>query len=515
MADERKVVRSVIFEYVRGRLETPSTAITQYVELVSAAIEQAASVSPEEERFDAMREPTNRIDRSNKELAEALVEIGNFDDDESDEEIQAQDTALTKEKIRGLLNIVRGSADLIRRSALKVSGGGKIAPAAELIVTEADRALEVIGILTDPGRFLDLEWTIRQDLDLAPPDRNERIDLGRVLVIDSDPTMRDLTCKIVEGFGCDPHPVASGEEGITMLRRTTWNLVLLDLVLDDMTGFKVLEFLSDRGDDTPVIVVTSVQQHELLGASIRMGARDFLQKPPSRTLLKARIGSLFQRKQVKDRTQDLVHSILPRDIATRWKGMASGGLIADRYDHAAILFSDLCGFTQMSAKLQPKRLVLILNEVFDLIDKLIADHGVEKIKTIGDAYMIASGLPNSAPDARAAVAPLAELALRLPDEIEKARRRLRMPKDGLRIRIGIHVGPAVAGVIGDRTIAYDVWGDTVNVASRMESHGEPGRVHVSEAVKQAVAGDYVFEDREPMEIKGLGLMRTHFLTHKR
>jgi len=180
-------------------------------------------------------------------------------------------------------------------------------------------------------------------------------------------------------------------------------------------------------------------------------------------------------------------------------------MIADHVDQVSIVFADLVGFTEMAGRQSPGDLVDFLNTVFTEFDGLSLRFGGEKIKTIGDAYMAAFGLPDPRPDHTDAAAHLARAML-------EATERFR-PSDGtrIRLRVGIHTGSAVAGVIGQRKFSFDVWGTTVNIASRMESLGIPGRVHVSEAVAQALAGKFAFTERGPIEVKGAGTMRTYFL----
>jgi class 3 adenylate cyclase len=199
----------------------------------------------------------------------------------------------------------------------------------------------------------------------------------------------------------------------------------------------------------------------------------------------------------------LLLSILPRSVVDRIN--AGEMMIADHVDEVSILFADIVGFTQMASRQTAGDLVRFLNSVFTAFDGLSLRFGAEKIKTIGDAYMVAFGLPDPRPDHAEAAALQARAML---DEMGQFRSR-----DGAQIdlRIGIHTGPAVAGVIGQRKFSFDVWGTTVNIASRMESLGEAGKVHVSEAVAHALTGRFSFIDRGLIEVKGAGAMRTFFL----
>ena len=174
-----------------------------------------------------------------------------------------------------------------------------------------------------------------------------------------------------------------------------------------------------------------------------------------------------------------------------------------------MLFGDIAGFTPLSAEIPPQDLVAALDEVFTAFDDIAQRHGLEKIKTIGDAYMAVGGVPVARPDHAQAVARMA-LEMR---ELVLARRFFGSRQ--LRMRIGIHTGPAVAGVIGRKKFIYDLWGDTVNTASRMESHGVPGRVHVTEATYQALVGGFVLEERGVVEIKGKGEMKTYLVIGER
>jgi adenylate cyclase len=207
--------------------------------------------------------------------------------------------------------------------------------------------------------------------------------------------------------------------------------------------------------------------------------------------------------QERARSQSLLLNILPQAIIDR---LADGeGTIADRYASVTVLFSDLVGFTSISSELEPQLLVSELNRLFSEFDALCERTEVEKIKTIGDAYLAVGGLPGTRADHATAVA---ELALGMVEAV--ARLNVSSGRDW-RIRIGVHSGPVVAGVIGTRKFVYDVWGDTVNVASRLESSAEPNRIHVSEPVAEALRGTFDLEPRGTIDLKGKGHTETFLL----
>ncbi|MEG4057569.1 adenylate/guanylate cyclase domain-containing protein [Microcoleus sp. Pol7_B2] len=212
------------------------------------------------------------------------------------------------------------------------------------------------------------------------------------------------------------------------------------------------------------------------------------------------------RKEQKT-TERLLLNILPEPIAHRLK--YKPGVIADKFEKATILFADLVNFTQISTTMSATKLVYLLNEIFSTFDQLSEKHGLEKIKTIGDAYMVAAGIPIERPDHAEAIA---EMALDMLAAIKELNAKLDTKFD---LRIGINSGPVVAGVIGTKKFIYDLWGNAVNTASRMESHGITGRIQVSRYTYELLQDKYEFEDRGEIEIKGKGQMQTYLLTGRK
>lgn len=203
----------------------------------------------------------------------------------------------------------------------------------------------------------------------------------------------------------------------------------------------------------------------------------------------------------EERIRVLLYDILPPPIAAR--KLRGEVVIADNFSDASLLFADVVGFTELSAKMAPRDLVVLLNDLFARFDRIVARHGLEKIKTIGDCYMIASasGIPHANPEH---LCKLMRAALEMLSEVDKVRTP---DSTTLSIRIGIHAGPVTAGVIGESKFIFDVWGDTVNVASRMESSGVAGQIQVTEAVATALANIYPFDGPQLIDIKGKGLTR--------
>jgi class 3 adenylate cyclase len=202
-------------------------------------------------------------------------------------------------------------------------------------------------------------------------------------------------------------------------------------------------------------------------------------------------------------SESLLLNILPKAIADRLKERSD--VIADSFDDVTILFADVVGFTPLSASLPPDELVAILNRLFSEFDKLAEKYGLEKVKTIGDAYMVAGGVPVARSDHAQAIA---RMALEM---MEVSRSTHAAHRQALSLRIGINSGPAIAGVIGIKKFAYDLWGDTVNTASRMESHGVPGAIQVTEATQRLLRDEFEFEDRGPVDVKGKGRMNVYIL----
>ncbi|NET06073.1 MAG: PAS domain S-box protein [Symploca sp. SIO2B6] len=228
----------------------------------------------------------------------------------------------------------------------------------------------------------------------------------------------------------------------------------------------------------------------------------------------SQLGQFIKRKQAElalrqqqEQTERLLLNILPAEIAKRLK--AGADTIAENFTDVTVLFADLVSFTELSAQIAPTEIVEILNLIFSQFDQLAQKYGLEKIKTIGDAYMVVGGLP--LPQENHAEA-IADMAL----EMQRAMTRFSetMGKE-LRIRIGINTGPVVAGVIGIKKFSYDLWGDTVNVASRMESQGLPGKIQVTAATYKRLQAKYLFTQRDAINLKGKGEMKTYFLLGKR
>jgi class 3 adenylate cyclase len=245
-----------------------------------------------------------------------------------------------------------------------------------------------------------------------------------------------------------------------------------------------------------------ILERRLRRLEANVGRMEEFQESSSRILS----GLLRDLEAERARSNALLLNVLPQRIIDRLN--AGETLIADRHDDATVLFSDFVGFTAISARLTPADLVEELNTLFRAFDAICDAHGVEKIKTVGDAYLAVGGLSGAGGDGALAIA---ETALEMIAAVE----RRSSAKADWHIRIGINSGPIVAGVVGVSKFAYDVWGDTVNVASRLETTSEPDRIHVPAAFSDRLANSFVFEPRGTVDLKGKGAAKTCFLLGRR
>ena len=215
--------------------------------------------------------------------------------------------------------------------------------------------------------------------------------------------------------------------------------------------------------------------------------------------------SLRQRDRFQRQSDDLLHNILPNEVVVRLK--QSSAMIADQFDEVSVLFADVVDFTPMSASMAPAELVGLLDDIFGVFDDFVTERGLEKIKTIGDEYMVAAGVPTPRDDHAHVIA---DLAVSMRDHVAEHE----FAGHSIRLRIGIHSGPVVAGIIGHRKFSYDLWGDTVNTASRMESHGIAGEIQISSATHRLIMDRFACERRGTISVKGKGEVETWFLVDR-
>jgi adenylate cyclase len=310
---------------------------------------------------------------------------------------------------------------------------------------------------------------------------------GYVLVVDDEENNRTLLRDTLEARN---YEVAEAEDGLMALasiKKRAPDVVLLDLMMPGMDGFVVCRELK-RDPKTaamPVIMITALNERRERLMGIEAGANDFLNKPVDLQDVILRVGNAVYTKRLYDRLQieqekseRLLLNILPERIAERMKAGETN--IAETYLDVTVVFADLAGFTGLAAHIPVQELLALLNEIFTSFDALTARRGLEKIKTIGDAYMAAGGL---IPAQRDCSVSAATLAFDMQQEIAKINGQY---NTSIRLRVGINQGPVIAGVIGQTKLTYDLWGDTVNVASRLESLAQPGSVQISQGVYERV-----------------------------
>jgi len=325
--------------------------------------------------------------------------------------------------------------------------------------------------------------------------------VNRILLVEDEPVNIQAVSGILKGQGYQVSVATSGAKALEVLTRVRPDLILLDVMMPGMDGFETCQRIKATPElrEIPIIFLTAKTDTEDIVKGFEVGAVDYVAKPFSGHELLARVRTHLSLDRLHRENRRLLLNVLPEAIADKLKNQE--GILAERFDDVSVLFTDIVGFTPLSARLSPTELLELLNRIFSEFDDLAASRGLEKIKTIGDAYMVAGGLPEPHADHLAA---MASLSLQMHRTVASA-----FP--GLSLRVGLHVGSVIAGVIGRHKFIYDVWGETVNTASRLESHGAPDRVHVSQLVFERLADRFAFEPRGVIELKGREPMETYFL----
>ncbi|WP_438482844.1 adenylate/guanylate cyclase domain-containing protein [Oleiharenicola lentus] len=345
---------------------------------------------------------------------------------------------------------------------------------------------------------------------------------ARLLAVDDNDMNREMLVRRLQKLGYDVDEAANGHDALKKLKEANFDLVLLDILMPGLDGFQTLEFIKadQRLKHIPVIMLTALDDVESTVRCIEAGAEDNVPKPFSPVILRARITASLEKKRLRDQEQAylvqlqierakserLLLNVLPKAIAERLK--AGQRTIVDSVADCTVLFADIVGFTHIAANHSPQRIVQLLNEIFSSFDLIAETLELEKIKTIGDAYMLVSGVPVTRPDHALACANAAF------EMIEAVRVFNRRHELNWNIRIGMNSGPVVAGIIGTKKFSYDLWGDTVNIASRMESHGQAGRIQVSESTHLLLGDKFEVEPRGKIELKNSPAQLAYLLRQK-
>lgn len=365
-----------------------------------------------------------------------------------------------------------------------------------------------------------------------------------ILVVDDKPDNVRLLSTILTEKGYQVRKALNGPRAIATVQEFPPHLILLDVMMPEMNGYEVCAKLkaSPKTSAIPVIFLSALDDVSDKVKAFDVGAVDYITKPFQEKEVLARVANQLtiqnqqrllqeQTKQLEEIVGRLQNEIKERrvaELALRLAQKKSDHLLlnilpaaivenlkkgertaAERFDSATVLFADIVDFTSLAARISPLELVNFLNQIFSTFDELTEKHGLEKIKTNGDAYMVAGGLPVARADH---VEAIANMALDMQGAIAHFQTDTGEP---FQIRIGIHTGPVVAGVIGTKKFSYDLWGDTVNVASRMESQGLPGYIQVTTAIYEELKDRYVFEERGAIAVKGKGETIAYWLKAKK
>ena len=512
MSDDSKVLRNEYLSILRHELRTPINHIIGYAELL---LEEAADAGSEAgvPDLENIREAGNHLlIYINTILDPAQLAAGTTDEDE------------INRNLRTPLNTILGYSELLQEEATE-QGLAEFIPDLQKIHTAGINLLDRVNTLIDLAR---LEFTIgaadgsehssetqsndaqavaRQisqtagtvgGLASSASDRSEKNGVasdenepGRLLVVDDNEMNRDMLSRRLKRLGYSVEEASSGVLALELLREKAFDLVMLDILMPEMDGFEVLAALKADSAlrSVPVIVLSAMDELKSAVTCIEMGAEDYLPKPFNPVLLRARTSACLEKKRFHDqevhylqqidaerkRADELLHVILPAEIVDELK--TANAVRPRRHEHVAMMFCDVVSFTQFCDGHEADEVVAPLQQLVESFEEITVDHDLQKIKTIGDAFMAAAGLlkplPNPVLSCVQAGIAMVNAAGELPSKWS--------------VRVGIHVGPLVAGVIGKRQYLYDVWGDTVNMAARMESHGVADAVVLSSAAWREVS----------------------------
>jgi len=351
--------------------------------------------------------------------------------------------------------------------------------------------------------------------------RKEVLPMG-ILVVDDLEDNRDLIIELLEEKEySNLHIAEGGKKAIEILESdTVIDLVLLDINMPIVSGYEVLEYIqsNDHLKTIPVVMVTAIDDLNSVIRCVESGAEDYLVKPVEEALLWARVQACLERKYLRNKERELfqqvetekrksekvLYNVLPQSVAERLKNGEQ--TIAESIPEVTVIFADLVGFTKLSADISPDELVMLLNHIFRSFDRIVKKYNLEKIKTIGDAYMAAGGISPYTENHAIRCLAMSIDALNI-IEIFNQNSDIK-----LSIRIGLCTGPVVAGVIGSTRFSYDLWGDTVNIASRMQALSIPNWIQVAESTHNLLEKLCPFIFRGDIDVKGKGTMKSYLFS---
>lgn len=398
----------------------------------------------------------------------------------------------------------------------------------ESIRTDLGRLRDAAVKFRDAAQALGVPQTAETDLKVrGNPGAPQKVDLGGlILVVDDNEGNRDVLSRRLLRDGCEVLLAETGRQALRMVPRYDFDVILLDIMMPEMNGYEVLQELKRdaRVRHIPVIMISAVDEIDSVVRCVELGADDYLYKPFNPTLLRARIRALLERNELRreserrtaeldcalqqlkceqEQTEKLLRNILPVSVAEE---LQLRGAVAPRYfEDVTIVFTDFVHFSVNTEDLPTEDLVHILNRYFSAYDEIVLRYKLEKLKTIGDSYMFVGGMPIRSPS-HPVDAILAAI------EVLNVTRAI--GRDGpvdWQIRIGIHTGPVAAGVVGMHKFAFDVWGDTVNMASRMEASSLPGRINVSHSTYSRTKDFFSGEKRGVIGIKEGRVVPMYFI----
>ncbi len=504
---------------VRHDLRTPINAILGYSELILEDIEDL--------KLTDFNNDLIKINECGKVILETINSVLDNDKIENTDANLINPNKFAEEikfKLREPITTIMGYTELLMEQSQTKELGyiiddlQKINTSSELLLSKINKlidashldiqTMEIESIPSEEKRMIE-DVVITADL-MSDNVESTEILKGKILIVDDSPLNQDLFFKQVTHFG---HEVTVAEDGYAALKKineTEFDLILLDLLMPRMNGYQVLDKLKSnpKTKNIPVIIISALDNIDNVVNCLQLGADDFIPKPFNKILLKTRINHILEKKLLwdtqekyvdeirleREKSEKLLLNILPQSIAEKLKEGAK--TYAEQFEEVTVLFADINGFTKLSEKVSAYSLIDLLNEIFSEFDKITFKYDVEKIKTIGDCYMAACGVPQRVENHAEL---LCKFALEIMDKVPELCKKLNVE---IGITIGMNSGPVIGGVIGKNKFSYDLWGDAVNIASRLESFGDKGCINISESTYLKVKNSFEFASPKLLEVKG-------------